>query len=155
MLPEVTNLWRVSVGNINWSKVFLGGIASGVVLLAFDMAGMAVLGFDMKAWAESHNLVTEPNMAVWVVSVLVLGIMLVWLYAAIRPRFGPGVKTAAIAAAFMWLFFSVMFAGHTSMGLYTTEQFVKFAAWGALQMLAASYVGAWLYKEDVGDRSVV
>ena len=142
------------MGNINWSRVLLGGIAAGVVLIAFDFVGMAVLGFDMEAWAASHNLATEPNMAVWIISVLVLGIMLVWLYAAIRPRFGPGVKTAAMAAAFMWVFFSVIYGMQTSMGLYTTEEFVKFAAWGVLQMLAAAYVGAWLYKEDVGDTTV-
>ena len=142
------------MGNINWSKVLIGGIAAGIVLLAFDMLGMAVLGFDMEAWAQRHNLVTEPNMAVWIVSVLLLGIMLVWLYAAIRPRFGPGVKTAAIAAAFMWLFFAVVYGGHTAMGLYTSAEYMKFAAWGALQMLAAAYVGAWLYKEGVGDTTV-
>lgn len=142
------------MGNINWSRVLPGGIAAGVVLLAFDMLGMAVLGFDMKAWAESHNLVTEPNMPVWIISVLLLGIMLVWLYAAIRPRFGPGVKTAFIAAAFMWVFFAVMYSGQTAMGLYTTEQFLKFAAWGVLQMLAAAYVGAWLYKEEGGEPAV-
>ena len=139
------------MSRINYSKVLLGGVAAGVVMVAFDMLGMAILAFDMRAWAERHNLATEPNVAVWVVSVLLFGIMLVWLYAAIRPRFGPGAKTAVIAAAFFWVFFCLTYAGQTAMGLYTVEQFVKFAAWGALQVLAAAYVGAWFYKEGLGD----
>src|SRR5207249_8900333 len=34
----------------------------------------------------------------------VLGVGCVWLYAAIRPRFGPGVGTAACAGAVVWFF---------------------------------------------------
>ena len=33
-----------------------------------------------------------------------LGIVTVWLYAAIRPRFGAGAKTAVIAGLFVWFF---------------------------------------------------
>ena len=34
---------------------------------------------------------------------LTLGVVLVWLYAAVRPCLGPGPTTAAISAAFVWL----------------------------------------------------
>ena len=34
---------------------------------------------------------------------VVMGIGLIWLYAAIRPRYGPGPRTAAIAGFVMWL----------------------------------------------------
>jgi hypothetical protein len=32
------------------------------------------------------------------VAALIMNLILIWLYAAIRPRFGPGPRTAAIAA---------------------------------------------------------
>ena len=32
-----------------------------------------------------------------------MGLLLVWLYAAIRPRFGPGPRTATYAALVVWV----------------------------------------------------
>src|SRR5437667_4515115 len=39
---------------------------------------------------------------VFVIGGFVLGVLLVWLYAAIRPRFGPGPKTSLIAGLVLW-----------------------------------------------------
>ena len=137
------------MGNINWIKVLVGGLAAAVVWMAFDMIGMAVLGMDMEAWLARHSL-QQPPMALWVVVVIVFAIMLVWLYAAIRPRFGPGPKTALIAGAFMWILFGAVYAMQTAMGLYTQAEYLTFAGWGALQLAAAALTGAWLYKEVDG-----
>lgn len=134
------------MGKINYSRVLIGGIAAGILLLAFDMIGMPVLGFDMEAWATAHNL-TQPSMAVWAISSLLFGVLIAWLYAAIRPRFGAGWKTAAIAAAFVWAFFTVVYGTLTAWGLYTQAEMLKFAAWGVIQVFVATYAAAWLYKE--------
>lgn len=145
-MPETPNPWRIPVGKINYGRVLIGGIAAGILLLAFDMIGISVLGFDMAAWATAHNL-TEPSMAVWVISSLLFGLLTAWLYAAIRPRFGAGWKTAAITAAFVWAFFTVLYGTLTAWGLYTQAELLKFAAWGVIQVFAAAYAAAWLYKE--------
>lgn len=148
-MPDVTNLWRVSVGNVNWSRVLIGGIAAAVVMMLFDVLGMAVLGMDMEAWLTQHQL-TQPSIVIWIAVVVVFGILIAWLYAAIRPRFGPGPKTALMAAAFIWILFGAIYAMFTAMGLYTQTEYFKFAAWGALQLAAAANVAAWLYREGDG-----
>lgn len=138
------------MSNINYSKVLIGGVVAGIVYLALDMVGLMAMGMDMDAWLAAHSL-QEPPMAVFVVTAILIGIMAVWLYAAIRPRFGPGAKTAVIAAAFMWFFFCVTYFGLHMMGLFTQGDYMKMAAWGIVQIVGATLAGAWLYREGAGD----
>lgn len=138
------------MGNINWSRVLLGGLVAAVVFLAADFLGMMVTGFDPEAWGAAHNLV-QPPMWIFLAWDLALGIMAVWLYAAIRPRFGPGARTAAMAAFFIWLLMTFTYGSFTAMGLFEQAQYWKMAAWGLVQVFAGTLVGAWLYKEDAGE----
>jgi hypothetical protein len=39
----------------------------------------------------------------YLVTTIVLGLLLAWLYAAIRPRYGPGPMTALRAGTFLWV----------------------------------------------------
>ena len=134
------------MSNINYSKVLIGGIVAGIVFFALDFVGFMILGMDMDAWLAAHSL-HEPPMAVFVVIDILLGILAVWLYAAIRPRFGPGAKTAAIAAGFMWFLFALIYFGLHMMGLFTPGDYTKMAAWGLVQVFAATLAGAWMYRE--------
>jgi hypothetical protein len=74
--------------------------------------------------------------------------VLVWTYAAIRPRFGPGVKTAACAAALCWglgylypnLFFLVL-------NLFPRDMMLLATVWGLVEVIIAGIAGAWAYTE--------
>ena len=138
------------MSNINYSRVLIGGLVAGVLFFVLDWLGLMIMGLDMEAWMAAHAL-REPNMAVFVVIDLLLGIVAVWLYAAIRPRFGPGAKTAAIAAAFMWFLFALIYFGFHMMALFTQGDYMKMAAWGLVQVFVATLAGAWLYREGAGD----
>src|SRR5713101_2552164 len=87
------------MGKINWSRVILGGLLAGVVMKQDMAAAMQALGKQ-----------PIPDSVIWVFVVwdFVMGIGLVWLYAAIRPRFGAGVKTAVIAGVAVWVFISLL-----------------------------------------------
>lgn len=79
---------------------------------------------------------------------VIAGILLVWLYAAIRSRFGPGQKTAIYAAIYFWLvaaFFTMNYAamGMMSWGLWTTYSIV----WLVITIIGA-IVGGRMYAED-------
>lgn len=134
------------MSNINYSKVLIGGAVAGIVWLAMDMLSMVVLGMDMEAWLTKHNL-QEPNPAVFIVMALLFGLMAVWLYAAIRPRFGPGPKTAAIAGVFIWILFCLIYMGFHALGMFTPGDYAKMSAYGLVQVLLATLAGAWLYRE--------
>ena len=139
------------MGNINYSKVLLGGVVAGIVWIAMDWASYMLMGaHDMDAWLAQHNL-HEPPMWVLFAMDILFGLMAVWLYAAIRPRFGPGPKTAATAAVFIWLLFTMVYFGLHMMHLFTPGDFAKSAVVGFVTVMIATMVGAWLYREGEGE----
>ncbi len=72
-----------------------------------------------------------------------------WWYAAIRPRFGPGPKTAAIAGLAVWL----IAVGQLLKGVAMYEPISNLPPGPMLPILylvmivASTEVGAWVYKE--------
>src|SRR5207245_9650677 len=99
------------MGRINWSRVILGGLLAGLVLNVVDYIYYGVvMKQDMAAAMQALGKQPIPDSIIWVFVVwdFVMGIGLVWLYAAIRPRFGAGVKTAVIAGPARGSFLGVM-----------------------------------------------
>jgi len=139
---------------INTGRVVAGGLVAGVVANAIDfVTNTYVLGADMQAWAASHNIdpATLTSGAVagtWVAVDFIYGLLIVFTYAAIRPRFGPGVTTAIIAGLVMFLAPTIVLFGFTQMGMLTMPMFVKGAIGAIVSSLAAAVAGAAVYKEE-------
>jgi len=75
--------------------------------------------------------------------------MAVWLYAAIRPRYGAGPKTAMCAGLAVWVLAYALANGMMAiLHLYPLGLLLTVTAVGLLEMLAASVAGAYFYKED-------
>ena len=73
-----------------------------------------------------------------------LGIAAVWLYAAIRPRYGAGPRTAVIAGLAVWVMadlWSGIYLGMGFMGLITPRLAFVPIAWGL--MGGAARHGGW------------
>jgi hypothetical protein len=75
------------------------------------------------------------------------GIVLVWLYASIRPRYGPGPKTAVIAGLTIWLITRLAFAAWWFTGLYSFGVVAASAVGGLVAAVAGGLAGCALYKE--------
>jgi hypothetical protein len=140
---------------INTQKVLIGGIAAGVVMNVIDfISNKFILGARMAAESEAFKpgmtaaMMTTSVMVSYVVMDLVLGILLVWTYAAIRPRFGPGLKTAVYAAVLFWLLAGIFLSGYLHMGMMTSGLWWSFAIVGLVNFLLSAWVGARLYSED-------
>jgi hypothetical protein len=75
-------------------------------------------------------------------------------YAAIRPRFGAGPRTALIASVFVWLLVSA-WANLTSLalGLFPARLIAITMAWQALEIPLATLAGAWAYREAAETRA--
>jgi hypothetical protein len=73
----------------------------------------------------------------------------VWLYAAIRPRYGAGAGTAVRAGIVTWGLAALLanLANYPS-GLFPTRLLVITAAVAFFEMIVATVAGAWLYKEE-------
>jgi hypothetical protein len=107
-----------------------------------DMAAMAQrFGVDPAA-AQSMSAV-----APWIVIDFVLGLLIVWTYAAMRPRLGPGPKTAVIAGITLYLAVTAVLYGFTSMGMMSMGAFGRGSATALVSMVLASLAGAAVYKE--------
>jgi hypothetical protein len=80
-----------------------------------------------------------------------LGLVGVFLYAAIRPRYGPGPRTALIAAAVLWLSgFAPMLIHLARSGILTANRLVVVLPWSAAEVCVACLAGAWVYREKRG-----
>jgi hypothetical protein len=136
---------------INVGRVLLGGLIAGVVLnIGEFMLNGVVLANDMKAEFDKLHL-QEPAgdfIAKAVVATFLLGIVITFLYAAIRTQFGPGVKTAIYAGLVAW-FCVYVYTGviQTGLGFVSFKLALIGAAWGLVEYAVGSVAGAWFYKE--------
>lgn len=139
------------MNKINMGRVLIGGLIAGVVLNfgEFLLNGV-LLAKDMEEEFKKLNLGPPSNTFILraVGVTFLLGIVLVYLYAAIRPRFGPGVKTAVCAGLIGW-FFVYLYAGYLNeaIGFVSPRLYLIGLAWGLVEYLAGAIAGAWLYKE--------
>jgi hypothetical protein len=139
------------MGNINFGRVLLGGLVAGVILNIGEwvLNGM-VLHKEMEEFFRRCGF-PQPGSKFLVIAVVitfVLGIVIVLGYAAIRPRFGPGPKTAIIAGLFAW--FGVVVYGNIialGLGMVPSNVFAIVLGWEVVEYLLAALVGAALYKE--------
>jgi len=139
------------MGTINFARVLIGGLVAGLILNIGEwlLNGM-VLAKDMKDFFQKCGL-PEPGTNFLVIAVtitFVLGIVLVLGYAAMRPRFGAGPKTAIITALFAWfgiyLYQNLIGFG---LGIVPPKALVIALAWGLVEYILAALVGGALYKE--------
>jgi hypothetical protein len=83
-----------------------------------------------------------------VVITFLYGIALIWIYAAIRPRFGPGPRTAIAAGLVLWVLAYVLFASTLwAFGMFTARIAIVTSVWGLFEAPIAALAGAWLYVE--------
>jgi hypothetical protein len=140
---------------INGSRVVLGGLAAGLVMnvIGFVTNGM-LLGKQMSAEMDavvpglSAKMMTGTTIAVDVVTQFVIGILIVWLYAAMRPRFGAGPRTAVLAAIVPWICGLFFYSGWLLGGMMSSGMYVIVSIIALINVIVGGLVGAWLYRED-------
>jgi hypothetical protein len=137
-----TNLGRVILGGIVAGIVanILGYIVDGVLLAPQWNAAMQALG---KA-----ELSTNQIMAMIIIG-LAYGIFAIWLYAALRARYGAGPKAAVTAGLAVWvagvLLPNAGFMGVT--GFFPMNLTIMTTAAGIVEWVAGTLAGAALYKD--------
>jgi hypothetical protein len=139
---------------INTQKVVVGGIVAGVVMTVIGfISNMFILGARMKAESDAFKpgmadqMMQGPAVITNIVMNLILGIALVWTYAAIRPRFGPGLKTATYVAVLFWILAGIFYSGYMHMGMMSAGLWWSFAFVGLVNFLLSAWAGAKFYTE--------
>src|SRR2546428_14053750 len=140
------------MGKISWGRVVLGGLLAGLVLNIVDFLPYGVwLKPDMAAAMTGLGkspAAMDSAIPLWVALDFVSGIGLLWVYAAIRPRFGAGVKTAVIAGLAVWFFVGLLQAiGGSAMGFMPQRLLMMGTCVALVSIAVATVVGAYVYKE--------
>ena len=139
--------------SINWGRVFLGGILAGIVVnvsefVLHDVVFKKEAEEMMKSLGKTMSQ-AGSTIAVWVLWGFLFGIAAVWLYAAIRTRYGPGSGTAVKAGIAAWFFMhflcEIVFV---NMGLAVFASVLVPLLWTLVECIVATVLGAWVYKED-------
>jgi len=138
---------------INWQRVILGGLLAGLIINAVEFVLNGVIlqkdwAAAMKAMGRPENL-TGAQMAAFNVTGFLIGIFAIWLYSAIRPRYGAGPKTAACAGAAVWTI-GYLLPSIAPMVMHILPR--RLMAAGILvglgEIIVGALAGAWLYKEE-------
>ncbi|MBA2564176.1 MAG: hypothetical protein H0V09_01980 [Gemmatimonadetes bacterium] len=146
--------WKM--GRIDWGRVLLGGILAGLVINVSEMIlNTVVMGAEFQEAMRARNVDPEgASIGVWIVYAFLLGIVAVTVYAAIRPRFGPGPRTALIAGFLVWVLTSLFSTiAMLNMGLFPGRLLGVGLVWALVELLLATLLGAWVYREAEAPRA--
>jgi hypothetical protein len=141
------------VSKINVAKVLMGGFAAGAVLAACDFAiNNFVLAEAWQRVLQARNVDVAASggnseIVKFVLIDLLFGLLIVWVYAAVRPRLGPGPATA-VKATLVVFGASALNMATFAPWMFSWDMFVRSAALGAISMLLAGWVGGWVYSEE-------
>lgn len=140
---------------INIGRVIVGGIVAGIIInLAEGIVNGAILGQQWKEWAQSLGPASNPPsngaaMGLWTLLGFALGFVGLWLYAAIRPRYGASPKTALLAGFVLWLiYWPLVDIQHIALGAVPHKLLAIGTCGGLVGVLIAMLAGAALYKEQ-------
>ena len=139
------------MGKINLKGVIIGGLVAGVVLNVFDFVLFGVVLKDQMAammQAMGKPAVSSGQMMYFTFLDFLFGIFIVWLYAAIRPRFGAGPGTAVKAGLAAWVVAGLLHAlFEWPMGAWPQNTLVLVTLVALVQQPLAAVVGAKFYTE--------
>jgi hypothetical protein len=137
------------LGKINWGRVILCGIIAGLAWTLLSTVNTTFLGSDfVSAVPGGRLLAPKLNLVAFLTSInILMGIWVMWIYAAIRPRFGAGPKTAAIAGTSWWIIATLNDSTWGSLGFIAAKALYVLILASLPALVIATLIGAWFYKE--------
>jgi len=136
------------MSKINWSRLLLCGLLTGIVWIVLGAIVTALLGRDFAALPNNRLGAPTSGFVLFnVVIDLLEGISILWLYAAIRPLYGPGAKTAIIAAFAWWFIVSLGDATWCSFGLFPPHTVIPLMIGTLPALILATIAGARFYRK--------
>jgi hypothetical protein len=136
------------MSRINWAGVLLCGLLAGVVWIVLGSLVTAVLGRDFAALPNNRLGAPTPSFILLNAAIdLLEGISILWLYAVIRPLYGPGPKAAMIAAFAWWFIVSLGDATWCSFGFFPPLTVIPLTIGTLPALILATIAGARFYRE--------
>lgn len=141
------------MSRINKGRMLLGGLLAGVVVNLSEWFWNGVVFAkevqDAMASLNRPQAMAGSAVVVYVLWGFLVGILAVWVYAAVRPRFGAGPKTALRTGVMVWLLVYVQASvGMAPLSLFPARLMLIGLPVTLVEIVVATLLGAWLYKEE-------
>ena len=140
--------------SINGARVLLGGSAAGAVrvvghrvLDTVMFAGVHPYGNEHYRWVSASAAALGSTTLVFIGLQLIIGCATVWLYDAIRPRFGGAARSAITAGVLTWAIAAVAWSLTVVIGAVPLTTYVARVFASLPIALVAALVGASLYRD--------
>ena len=130
---------------INWARIVRGGLIAGVVINMRLVIAPRYYDGSWRGLLWALKRLDGRTLLSFVVPGLVIGLCLLWVYAAIRARYGPGPTTAIRAGLAVWLISDLPLLMRLAFP-YDRRPFVMVAVDLVLCAVAA-LVGAFFYQD--------
>jgi len=141
------------MNEIRIKRLFVAGFATLVVFILVEflvevtferlLFQYSVSGFYLRIGVQNWNWV---NQLVNLLIALLNTIMLIWLYAALRPMFGVGVKTALITSLFGFVFATAYAINIANLSPYPWRIALIESGYLLIELPVAIIVGAYIYE---------
>jgi hypothetical protein len=137
----------------NRVRVILGGLLAGVVINVVEFVTHGVILRD--AWEQGMQALgmgtafSAKAIIFFNIAGFLLGIASVWIYAAIRPRYGAGANTAVRAGIAAWVL--AVFLPNLStypMNMFPVHLLVIATIVSVVDIVLGTIIGAWVYSEE-------
>jgi hypothetical protein len=142
------------MGGINLQRWLGGGIAAGAVIWVVEAIASTLYQEGMLDALAGHHLTLPTGArasAASLIGCLLTGLMLIFFYAAARPRLGPGPRTALTVATAFWLGGVLpMLSGYELIELFPTRMIALWSVLGLAETALGALAGGWLYRETTG-----
>jgi hypothetical protein len=135
---------------MNGKRILLGGLAGGVLMVLIDGFFNAVV--FARDFADAYQALGLPREnpaipAYWISFDLVMGLTIAWLYAALRPRFGAGPKTALYAGLLEWFMVHATLFSHLADRVFPARPLLGAGAGELIAAVLGALVAGALYRE--------
>lgn len=136
--------------SINTKRVLIGGIITGMLLNIIDAPnGALIAGPKINEFLMAHNISPNPLVPAYFFPFHILyGIMIVWTYAAMIPKYGNSKKNALYATLILLLTTRFMALGFVVMGLLPLTIFLILSITMVTGSIAGGLVGCWYYSRQ-------
>jgi hypothetical protein len=134
-------------------RLLVGGLVGGVMVILVDFLFNGLI-FARQDQAAIASVAADPaiaerplTLAVILGIDLLMGFLLVWTYAAMRPRFGAGPRTALLAAVQVWVITLLPWTVLTYLGALTWGFWALEGVVTLVTYVAGALAGCRLYTE--------
>jgi hypothetical protein len=148
------------MGKINYLRVLIGGVTAAAVFIVteFFIEGLAGILWGINETSLLQEYFPQSLQGglrlqfLNLLNLLMVCMLLIWLYAALRPRFAAGPKTALICAFIFWFTELLLIMNLVNMNIFPWKSGLISLIFNAIELPVAALAGASIYQETASKK---